>query len=412
MFLFIIIVIVVYFMISAVIYLVETPNSKFGGVVAGGLAVGGQCGCGDKVGGDITLDDAPNSESDDDMRDGLFVENDIKKNKADDKLADETQANDKLADETQANDKLADETQANDKLADNKLANSKLADNKLANSKLADSKPTHEKKSYKKKTNIGDDIFEPKIKPNSRPNNVKACETIIKKKKKNSYDEYDDEKLLGELLPDFAKSFDNIVIDGNNMLFQYAISKGKSPCSTAQEYISNIKEMAKLLNEHFGDKNLYYVFKDSETKKQEADLMALTKTDKPRAAHKKIFEELYVKYPNTRFVVAYGDEKYRDDYAAIWLADTLPDDTILLSRDRFRDVSDMKSQKLKFTTYGKRASKINKIINKPFNFVTKGSVKSALVGYSFNDNNKSGFYQKNKNKKSAASETVYIIGKK
>ncbi len=371
-FLFIIIVIVVYFMISAVIYLVETPNSKFGGIVAGGLAVGGQCGCGDKVGGDITLDDAYNSESDDDMRDGLFVENDIKKNKADDKLADETQANDKLA----------------------------------------DSKPTHEKKSYKKKTGISDDIFEPKIKPNSRPNNVKACETIIKKKKKNSYDEYDDEKLLGELLPNFAKSFDNIVIDGNNMLFQYAISKGKSPCSTAQEYISNIKEMAKLLNEHFGDKNLYYVFKDSETKKQEADLMALTKTDKPRTAHKKIFEELYVKYPNTRFVVAYGDEKYRDDYAAIWLADTLPDDTILLSRDRFRDVSDMKSQKLKFTTYGKRASKINKIINKPFNFVTKGSVKSALVGYSFNDNNKSGFYQKNKNKKSAASETVYIIGKK
>ncbi len=231
------------------------------------------------------------------------------------------------------------------------------------------------------------------------------------KKRKKSYDEYDDEKLLNEIIPDFDKTFDNIVIDGNNMLFQYAIYRNKSPHMTAAEYIHNIKDLTAMLNKHFNDKNLYYVFKDSETKKQEADLMAITKTDSARLAHKKVFDDLYKKYPNTRFVVAYGDEKYRDDYAAIWLADTLPDDTILLSRDRFRDVSEMKSQKLKFTTYGKRASKINKIINKPFNFVTKGSVKSALIGYSFNKTKQSGFYKKNKNKKSAASETVYIIGK-
>ena len=248
---------------------------------------------------------------------------------------------------------------------------------------------------------------------NSKANNSKAkpSKSPKKKKHKNSYDEYDDDNLLNEILPEYPKSFDNIVIDGNNMLFQYAISQNKTPHMSADAYIDNIKCLTAMLDKHFNNKNLYYVFKDSETKKQEIDLLSITKTDSTRTAHKKIFDELYKKYPNTRFVVAYGDEKYRDDYAAIWLADTLPDDTILLSRDRFRDVTEMKSQKLKFTTYGKRASKINKIINKPFNFVTKGSVKSALVGYSFNNTKPSGFYQKSKNKKSAASEIVYIIGK-
>ena len=248
----------------------------------------------------------------------------------------------------------------------------------------------------------------------TKPVNNKLGKKISKKISKKShkhYDEYDDEKLLNDIIPEYDKTFDNIVIDGNNMIFQYAISKNKSPYMDASEYINNIKGITELLNKHFSNKNLYYVFKDSETKKQANDLMAITKTNTVRLAHKKIFDDLYKKYPNTRFVVAYGDEKYRDDYAAIWLADTLPDDTILLSRDRYRDVSEMKSQKLKFTTYGKRASKINKIINKPFNFVTKGSVKSALIGYSFNLSKMSGFYQKNKNKKSAASETVYIIGK-
>ena len=331
---FIIIVIVVYFFITGILYLTETPNSKFGGGELISAAIIGE-----------------------------------------------------------------------------KVLNSDLQPSTLSTLSTPASSPASTPKSTPKHaekqntTSAKIDGAKKKSPRKSRPNNVGTCS------KKKSYDEYDDEKLLGEHLPKFADSFDNIVIDGNNMLFQYAISHGKSPCSTADEYVENISNMVKMLDKHFNGKNLYYVFKDSETKKQEDDLMRITKTDTARLAHKKIFEDLYKKYPNNRFVVAYGDEKYRDDYAAIWLADTLPDDTILLSRDRYRDVSDMKSQKLKFTTYGKRASKINKIINKPFNFVTKGSVKSALVGYSFNKNKDSGFYQKNKNKKSHASETVYIIGK-
>ena len=229
------------------------------------------------------------------------------------------------------------------------------------------------------------------------------------------YDEYDDNDLLIELDNNKLDNFDNIVVDGNN--FIHKIQYNKSSKRTSAQKIDT-KTIIKLLNEsldiltfHFPNKNIYFVFKDPENDYQEEDLMKITKTKSVREAHKKLFTDLVKKYPKTRFIVAYGSAKYRDDYAAIWLSDILPDNTILLSRDRYKDVGEMESKKIKFITYGKRAKSINKLINKPFNYVTKGTVKSSLIGYSFNNELKSGFYNKLVNKNSSASDIVYIFGK-
>lgn len=224
------------------------------------------------------------------------------------------------------------------------------------------------------------------------------------------YDEYDDVDLLDEINPKFINTFNNIVIDGTNFLFKLRDYEKHTNKMDTNEYVTYIEKTVKLVSEKFPDKNLYFVFKDSETKKQENNLLDLTGTSTSRKAHKQIFSDLYKSYPNCRFIVAYGDDKYRDDYAAIWLADILPNETILLSRDRYRDVNEMNCKKIKFVSYGKDSAKINKLINKPFNFVTRGSVKSTLVGFSFNKSKKTGFYNKRTNKKSEASDTVYIFG--
>lgn len=232
----------------------------------------------------------------------------------------------------------------------------------------------------------------------------------ISKIRHKQYDEYDDAELLKELDPTMMKSFDNIVVDGNNFIHRMRDDLYNSrKFVNAKEILDYIRNAIKLLVKHFPEKNIYFVSKDPENEHQEKDLIQEMEAKNVRDAHKKFFNPITKEYPKVRFVIAYGDAKYRDDYAAIWLADTLPDDTILLSRDRYRDVPDMASAKLKFITYGKRASAINKIINKPFNFITKGAVKAGLVGYSFSKKRKSGFYDKDVNRKSLASDVVYIF---
>jgi hypothetical protein len=221
-------------------------------------------------------------------------------------------------------------------------------------------------------------------------------------------DEYDDLNMLEEIDYEKIKTFDNIVIDGNNFIYRLKETLKNNSKLDAKEYTSIIRKSVKLIDKHFPNKNVYFVFKDPETEKQEKDLLELFKVDKVRQAHKSMFNSLVKEYPKIRFVVAYGDEKYRDDYAAIWLADTLPDDTILLSRDRYKDVSQMASSNIKFKTYGKRATAIDKIINKPFNYITKGSVKSALIGYSFSKKRKSGFYDRRVSNRNS-SDVVYIF---
>jgi hypothetical protein len=227
---------------------------------------------------------------------------------------------------------------------------------------------------------------------------------------RKTYDEYDDPELINKVNRKIIHTFDNVVIDGNNFLYRFREDVDKTTGTiTTKEMISYMQRMVKLLHKHFPKKSLYFVFKDPETKDQEDDLMKHFKVKTIKQAHKKLFNDLTKGYPNVNFVIAYGEEKYRDDYAAIWLADVLPTDTILLSRDRYKDVGEMKSSSIKFKAYGKKTNKLNKILNKPFNYITKGSVKTALIGYSFDSNTQSGFYDKTVNQKSQASDVVYIF---
>ena len=232
----------------------------------------------------------------------------------------------------------------------------------------------------------------------SRPDNLKDVDIL------GGYDEYDDESLL--IAKASSVDFDNLVVDGNNFLYQSV--KNKADLARMKGYLQGIRKMVKLLSKYFPKKNLYIVLKDPDSDRQEEELIKELKVDNVRSAHKSFFDSIVKEYPKVRFVVAYGDAKYRDDYAAIWLADSLPN-VALLSRDRYRDVSEMESNKVKFKAYGKGASKINKLINKPFSYVSSGAVKATLIGYTFSKTLKSGFYEKAVNKRSHASDMVYVF---
>lgn len=223
-----------------------------------------------------------------------------------------------------------------------------------------------------------------------------------------SYDEYDDADLLNEVDKNFLNKFENAVIDGNNFIYKLKeISKDKSTLSP-DAYTKYLEKSIDLLIEVLGDKGIFIVLKDPENDKQLSDFLQYVGEKNIRSAHKKYFDNVFKKYPNIRFVVAYGEAKHRDDYAAIWVSDVLTD-TILLSRDRYRDVNQMSSSGIKIVVYGKGAAMLNKKINKPFTHVTKGVVKDNLIGYTFTKKRKPGFYEKTVNKKSEASDMVLMI---
>ncbi len=232
--------------------------------------------------------------------------------------------------------------------------------------------------------------------------------------KRRHYDEYDDADHLVGIDHSAIKTFDNIVVDGYNFIhrFREDFYDAQRKYISVKETLAYITQSVKLLTKHFPDKNIYFVLKDPEKEQQVTELLNELEAKNVKEAHKKFFKTITDAFPKTRFVVAYGEEKYRDDYTAIWLADSLSESTILLSRDRYRDVQEMRSPKVKFAVYGKDAGKINKILNKPFSYVTKGAVNAALVGYSFTRKRKSGFYERTVNKKSNASDLVYIFNVK
>jgi len=231
------------------------------------------------------------------------------------------------------------------------------------------------------------------------------------KSKKYKGDEYDDGNLLGSFNSNVSKAFNSIVVDGTNFIYAlYEYEKNKSASGvSSDEYLSYMKKSIKLLSKHFAGKDLYVVFKDPETEHQTAQLLQITGTSDIKSAHKKLFDPLLKGYEDLHIVVAYGDAKYRDDYAAIWLADVIGKDSILLSRDRYRDVSDMENIQLSFVVYGRRAEKLTKLFQLPFSSVSKSAVKANLVGYTFGKQKKSGFYNKDV-KKESSSDLVYVFG--
>lgn len=227
---------------------------------------------------------------------------------------------------------------------------------------------------------------------------------------KEQYDEYDDDEYI-ERIDEQTSKVKNIVIDGNNFVYRYyADSTGKNRMPGLDEYYEYISKSVKLLADNLKDKNIFIILKDPETEEQSKFLMKKYNATTVPTAHKIAFYDLTKKYPNVRFIVAYGDEKYRDDYAAIWLTDVLGDNTILLSRDRYSDIREMQGKKITFQVYGKNARQYKKQLNKPFTHINRGILTSSLVGYSFSKKRKTGFYTRYmKGRKSLASDLVYCI---
>lgn len=229
-----------------------------------------------------------------------------------------------------------------------------------------------------------------------------------------AYDEYDDKSTLLRMNKKEMDTFDVVIVDGNNFMYRYAEATGKSKSDvfTAEKLIIYMDSAIGLLLQHFPKKTIYFVFKDPETQEQTQDMLRITNTKKITDAHRALFDTLIAKYPNVKFVVAYGEDKYRDDYAAIWLSESVYEKSILLSRDRYKDVSEMSGGNIRFIIYGTDVEKIQNQINRPFNYITKGSVKANLVGYSFMNTKNSGLYDRKLDRKSQASPFVYIFNLK
>jgi hypothetical protein len=228
-----------------------------------------------------------------------------------------------------------------------------------------------------------------------------------------SYDEYDDKNLLNAKDEELINTVDNVIVDGNNLIYKVHEYEGNEGHPTVKEYFDLLKKIIQKLYDELPGKAILFVIKDPETESQSTRVKEYLNCKTIKSGYKKHMSALVKKYPSVRIVVAYGKDKPRDDFAALWLSDQLGDKTILLSRDRYSDVTktNRNVDKVEFITYGKNASKYNKILNKPFAHIDKSS-RTSLVGYSFSKKHKSAFYQKDINKKSEASDYVFLINMK
>ncbi len=228
-----------------------------------------------------------------------------------------------------------------------------------------------------------------------------------------SYDEYDDKNLLNAKDEEFIKSIDNVIIDGNNFIYKVHEYEGNEGHPTVPEYFSLLEKIIGKLHDELPKKAILFVIKDPETETQTEKVKEYLKCKNIKTGYKKYLTNLLKKYPSVRIIVAYGDDKPRDDFAALWLSDQLGEKTILLSRDRYSDVTKTNKnvENVKFITYGKNANKYNKLLNKPFAYIDRSS-RVTLVGYSFSKKHNSAFYNKDVSKKSDASDYVFIVNMK
>ena len=231
---------------------------------------------------------------------------------------------------------------------------------------------------------------------------------LLNKIKNYTYDEYDDASMLRGIDKKFINTFDNVVIDGNNFIYRLRELNKDETELNINKYSKYLELTCNILTKSLPNKNIFIVLKDPESDKRKNEFINFVGETNIKDAHKKYFSKLLKKYKNTHFVVAYGSVKHRDDYATIWVSDVIQN-SIILSRDRYRDVHQMSSSDIEMIIYGSDADRLNTKINKPFTHVTKGVVKNNLVGYTFTKNKKSGFYDKDTGKPTEASKIVLLI---
>ena len=168
-------------------------------------------------------------------------------------------------------------------------------------------------------------------------------------------DEYADPDLLIEHDAQYLDKVKNIVIDGNNFLYFFMGSDNnyEKYLIAALDYCAeNFKQ------------NVFFVIKDL---KIDFNLKDYAKR-------------------NLRIVVAQGEAKARDDYLTLHIAESLPGKTIILTRDRYRDIHNITaSEPTSYKVYGKAHVKYNKMFDTGGNFATVGrwTVAQNIMGYAF-----------------------------
>lgn len=198
------------------------------------------------------------------------------------------------------------------------------------------------------------------------------------------YNVYEDVNTLEEEDKKLLKKVKNIVIDGNNFLY---FLKEISPNKEGKTYMKHLEHAIKKAVSVFPKKDIFFVMKDPNNEyqmKQALEDMGFDATADYRTSFKEYSEKIVTKYPKVRIVVAYGESKARDDFAAVYLAELL-NNSILLSRDLYRDVdktagTDM--NKTTLVTYGKSHKKFDLLMkSKALPNIGKWSLADKLVGF-------------------------------
>jgi hypothetical protein len=212
-----------------------------------------------------------------------------------------------------------------------------------------------------------------------------------------SFDEYEDKASYIKKIPDFKKNIKNIVVDGANFI-HYIKPK------TQYNYDEYIEKSITLLKKKLPNKHIYFIMKNDTPGRNKNKY-----TDPKNPSHIKISK--LAKNPFVHIIISNGDTKARDDYLAILMTELLGEKTILLSRDRYRDIQNISgSHTDDYQIFSKQEKKIKKMLKSVDDtMVGKWSFMEKNVGYTSNPELEEGFWERKPYKNSDASDKSFVF---
>lgn len=234
-----------------------------------------------------------------------------------------------------------------------------------------------------------------------------------------NYDEYDDSNLYEKPIRDIDY-FDNIVVDGHNMIHYLINKKYEKPIKnegdylamkkdahfiSTMDYVEMLNKVIQILQKLFKKKRIFMVIKNPSNDYQLKEFLRITKAK----TLDQYFKDLSTKY-DINIIVAEGDAKARDDYAAIYLTELL-DNSILLSRDRFSDIDKtLKLQDIIYKVYGDNSEEYERRFKSVgYPNIGRWTFSHKLIGYSFVKDYPTNIYEKKIHKESLSSKKVLLI---
>jgi hypothetical protein len=202
-----------------------------------------------------------------------------------------------------------------------------------------------------------------------------------------------------------------IVVDSNNLIFHIKEHLKDSKHLTTESYMNYMRLIVKLFHDKYPNHIIFHNMKDPNLDFQISELKKKSGCTTIKNSYKKTLEELLLPYKNTYIMIAYGENKSRDDFGVILLSSVLKNN-IIISRDRYKDVvqTNFDTKNVEFIIYGDDAEKYKKLIDMPFLHIDKGDVTHKLVGYRIVAGDKIVIFNKKINKNSLAGEYVMNIG--